>query len=262
MKNIMKSIWYEILHSKFVIRIYLAFIVVMGLMAVLNLNIANNNTGASGMIADTPQLTYEFPIFILALIVGMICGEDYKDKVANYEILSGHSRLSIFLARCLMGIIVGAFFSTLLCIVPLVAGTIVGGWGNALVLGDVIIRELMLFFPMLRLAAFFALLTFLIKNPYIMMAIGFVTCMAQSLLGEVLHHTKTIYISLFNMALLTNFEGWSIYNVEPAGGIVTYNSYISTVTPELVIGTIVASMVMTAFYLFMGYALFRRDEIS
>ena len=36
MKNIMKSIWYEILHSKMMIRIYILFMVIMGLFAVLN----------------------------------------------------------------------------------------------------------------------------------------------------------------------------------------------------------------------------------
>ena len=92
MKNIMKSIWFEILHSKLMIKIYVAFIIVMGLIAVLNVNIDTQKTGASGMLASNPELIYQFPIFILALIVGTICGEDYKDKVANYEVLSGHSR--------------------------------------------------------------------------------------------------------------------------------------------------------------------------
>ena len=262
MKNIMKSIWFEILHSKLLIRIYLLFVVLMGLIAVLNVNASTEEHGASGMLAGNPELTYEFPIFIIALIVGTICGEDYKDKVANYEILSGHSRISIFFARSLMGIIIGAVFSTILCIMPLIVGTIVGGWGNELVLSDVIVRELLLFFPMLRLAAFFAVLTFLIKNQYIMMAIGFVVCMSPTLLNGMLNHSKSVYVSIFNMALLTNYSGWSIYNVDPKVGIVNYHSYISTVTPGLVIGTIAASLVMTAFYLFMGYALFRRDELN
>ena len=262
MKNIMKSIWFEILHSKLLIRIYVAFVFIMGLIAVLNVNIDTKKTGASGMITDNAAIIYEFPIFILALIVGVICGEDYKDKVANYEILSGHSRKSIFFARSLMGIIPGAVLATILCFIPLIVGTLVGGWGKELVLSDVIIREILMFFPMLRLAAFFALLTFLIKNQYIMMAVGFVVSTFQTILNEMLSHSKSVYVSIFNMGLLMNFDGWSIYNVDPASGVVYYNSYVSSVSMQLVVGTIVVSLLMTAFYLFMGYALFRRDELS
>ena len=262
MKNIMKSIWFEILHSKLMIKIYVAFIIVMGLIAVLNVNIDTQKTGVSGMLASNPEIIYQFPIFILALIVGTICGEDYKDKVANYEVLSGHSRKSIFFARSLMGITVGAVLATFLCFVPIIVGTMIGGWGDELILSDVIIRCLLFIFPMLRLAAFFALLTFIIKNPYIMTAIGFVVSMSNSLLSGMFSHSKSIYISIFNMALLTKYDGWSLYNVEPQGGIVQYHSYISALSPGLVIGTIAASLVMTAFYLFMGYALFRRDDLN
>ena len=262
MKNIMRSIWFEILHSKLMIRIYVAFIIIMGLIAVLNVNIDKEASGASGMLASDPIIIYEFPIFILAFIVGIICGDDYKDKVANYEVLSGHSRKSIFFARTLMGIFVGAVLATILCFIPIIVGTMVGGWGDELLLSDVIIRLSLFIFPMLRLAAFFALLTFLIKNPYIIMAIGFVVSVTPAFLSGMLSHSQSIYISTFNMGLLTKFDGWSIYNVDPQVGIVKYNSYISSVSPELVIGTIAASLVMTAFYLFMGYALFRRDDLN
>ena len=251
MINIMKSIWYEIIRSKLLINIYLLFVVIMGLIAVLNIN-TGEKAGASGMITSSPEITYEFPIFILALFVGVICGSDYKDKVGNYEILSGHSRISIFLARSLMGIFVGAVFSTLLCFIPIIAGTIIGGWGNAVAMNDVIIRH----------AAFFALLTFLIKNQYIMMAFGWVVSMSPTILNGMLAKGNNVYISIFNMGLLNSYDGWKIYNVDPVDGIVNYNSYISTVTSGMVIGTVAASLLMVGFYLFMGYALFRRDELN
>ena len=257
MKNIMKSIWYEIYHSKLMIRIYILFIFVMGLIGILNSETEAGTyaAGASGMLADVHEITYEFPIFILALIVGIICGEDYK-------VLSGHSRKSIFFARTLMGIIVGSVFATLLCFVPILTAWLKTGWGDSLVFEDVMIRMCLMIFPMLRLATFFAVLTFLIKNPYIMMAIGFLVSMSPALLSNMLSHSKSIFVSLFNMALLCDYKGWSIYNIDPDVGLVYYNSYESSVSSGLVIGTIVASLVMTAFYLFMGYALFRRDELN
>jgi hypothetical protein len=214
------------------------------------------------MIAKTPNLPYTFSIFILAFIVGIVCGEDYRDKVANYELLSGHSRKSIFFARSLMGIIVGAFFTTILCLVPIIAGNVIAGWGSCLDRGDVIARYLLFFFPFLRLGAFFAVLTFLVKNPYVIMAAGFIIGEVNLMIGDMVTHSSSLYISLFNIKLLTEFDDWAIYNIDPVKGIVEYTAYNSSLTSGLVVGTIVVSLLMTGFYLFMGYSLFRRDEMN
>ncbi len=254
MKNIMRSILFEIMHSKMLIRIYLLMVAVMVLVGVLNMD----GKGASEMLASMGEVAYEFSVFILALIVGIICGEDYKDKVAYYEVLSGHSRGSIFLARSLMGITIGAFFSTLYCFVPMIAGIIAGGWGNKLVLGDVIVRQLLFFFPLLRLGAFFAVLTYIIKNQYVMMAVGWLAAFSCAFLAG----HKSFVLSIFNLGLLVKYEGWSLYNLDPNAGIVRYYTYDSSLSPMLITGTVIVSLLMTAFYLALGYGLFRRDELK
>lgn len=178
MKNIMKSIVYDIGRNKLMLRIYILMIAVMGLTTVLNLNVNEGLTGASGMLADNPSISYEFSIFILALVVGTICGSDFKDKVANYEIMSGHSRLSIFLARSLMAIITAGILSTILSFVPILVGSVISGWGDTLDMGNVIVRHILLIFPYMRLAAFLVVVTYLVKSQYIMMAAGFILMMA------------------------------------------------------------------------------------
>lgn len=257
MKNIMKSIEYEIWHNKMLIRIYIFFIFMMGLVAVLN--VEEGGTGA--MLAENPTITYEFSIYIIALFVGVICGEDYKDKVANYEILSGHSRISIFMARSLMSIFTAAFLATVLGFVPVIVGNVYAGFGDSLKLIDVIIRQLLFFFPYMRLAAFLVVITYLTKNQYIIMASGLVIMIGSSILADILR-LKGVFISTYNLELLVDYKGWDIYNVDPVKGIVEYHSYVSTVTPNLVVGTILVSLLMTAFYIFMGYGLFRRDELN
>ena len=129
-------------------------------------------------------------------------------------------------------------------------------------MGDVIVRQLLFFFPFMRLGAFLVVLTFLIKNPYIIMAAGFVIGNAGMMLQEMFGIPNSLYISIFNMGLLTEYGGWSIYNIDPGVGVVYYHAYDSSLTIGLVVGTVVVSLVMTAFYLFMGYALFRRDELN
>ena len=261
MKNIIKSIVYEILHSKMLIRTYLLMLVLQVLIAVLNLNNSFGASDTSTLLADGGIIVYEFPIFMLALIVGVICGEDYKDKVANYEVLAGHSRKSIYLARSLFAIITASVLCLILSFTVMIAGLLMEGWGNVLNFGDVVTRYLLLIFPYMRLAAFLVVITFLIKNHYIMMAIGFMIMMFGVALSDMLGMSN-VYISIFNFKLLTSYESWNIYNTDPVRGIVEYSAYNSSVSPEMIIGTIVFSLAMTAFYLFMGYALFRRDELA
>ena len=131
MKNIMKSILYEVLHSKLLIRIYLLFILVQAFIGILNLDAFNpEQPTVSNMVADGGYIAYEFPLFVLALIVGTMVGEDYRDKVANYEVMSGHSRKSIFLARSLMATFIAAFACSVLAFIPMLAGSVFADWGN------------------------------------------------------------------------------------------------------------------------------------
>jgi hypothetical protein len=121
---------------------------------------------------------------------------------------------------------------------------------------------MLFFFPYVRLSAFIAMLTFLIKNPYIIMAISFVITDYGMLVIDILASKASLAVSIFNLKLLTEYDGWSIYNLDPQQGIVKYFSYDSSVSSGMVIGTIVVSLVMAGLYLFMGYALFRRDELN
>ena len=95
-----------------------------------------------------------------------------------------------------------------------------------------------------------------------MIAVGFGVMFAASFMIEMLSNSSNFFVSIFNFKLLTSYDGWSIYNVDPQSGIVQYNSYIGGLSPSLVIGTIMASLLMTAFYLFMGYSIFRRDDLN
>ncbi|MBE5924207.1 MAG: hypothetical protein E7271_07050 [Lachnospiraceae bacterium] len=258
MKNIMKSIGYEVLHSKMLVRLYILFVALMVLTTMLN----TDSSGVSAMLAGNDGTSYEFPMLIVAIIVGVICGSDFNDKVANYEILSGHSRKTVFFARALMAVCISSVLATVLCFVPIIVGSAIFGWGNKLVFSDLIIRNLLLIFPFARLTAFLVVVTFIVKNPYVIMASGFVIMLGGGILGDLVGDGKNCFISIYNMKYLCSYEGWNTYNLDPVKGVVEYYAYNSTVTSSLVLGTVFASIIMIIFYLFMGYALFRRDELN
>ncbi|MBQ2100254.1 MAG: hypothetical protein II477_04165 [Lachnospiraceae bacterium] len=265
MKNIMKSIWYEILRRKTLIVLFFVFIAVMaisGFSATADATLGFERGGVSDMLAAHPWMPYEFPLLFLTIFVGYVCCEDYKDKVANYEILFGHSRKSIYFARSLMAIMIGTILTMLLSFLPLLVGNALAGWGDTLEFSDILLRYLLLGLPYLRLAAFLAMIAFLVKSPYLMIAVGIVISMMIGGLGDMVRHSSSVFLSLFNMIALTEYDGWCNYNIDPTIGTIRYYAYDSSIPAGLVSGTIIASLLMTAFYLFMGYALFRRDELN
>lgn len=263
MKDILNSELYSIRKSGTTIRIYILFVVIMVLVTVIN--VVNSNEGfasAEGCIVDNPTLPSLFPIFIVGFIVAAFCGEDFKDKVGNYEIMSGHSRGQIFLGRSIPAIVVSGVGATILAFIPLVSGSIIFEMGDLVPVGDIIIRQLLFIFPFMRLAAFFVFVTFMVKSNYVTMVLGFLVFNAHAVLADMVTNSKSYLISLFNLNLLTDYPGWSLYNVSGNGGIIEYTAYKSAVTPELVIGTILVSLLMIAVYMTAGYAFFRRDDIG
>ena len=265
MKNIIKSIWYEIVHRKTLLIIFGAFVLIMvgsGFSATADATYGFQMGGVSNMLAAHPWMPYELSLIFLAIFVGNVCCEDYKDKVINYEILCGHSRRSIFLARSLMAIGIGTLLTLLLSFLPLITGYALAGWGDRLSLGDILLRYFLLGLPYLRLAAFLVVLSYLCKSPYAMIAVGIVLSLSVGIFSDMFQHSRSVFVSLFNLLLLTEYEGWSSYNLDPSIGVIRYYAYDSSIPQGVVSGTIIASLLMTGFYLFMGYALFRRDELN
>ena len=259
MKNIIKSLCYEAFRSKAVIRIILLYAFVAGLIAVLNVNVTKGFSGTSGLLAESPDITYLLGILFIGVIIGFLSGQDFGDKVINYEMMSGNSRKTIILARGLFGIVVTATALTLVSFVPIIVGNIFFEWGDSLRLSDVVVRQLLFFFPFLRLSAFIICIMFIFKNQYVVMASGYFLLMFVNLVKA---FPKSFYSSFSNLELLTSYKGWHIYNIDPAEGIVEYSSFNSSLDFRMVFGTITVSIIMTAFYLMLAYAVFRHDDVS
>jgi hypothetical protein len=238
--------------------IYLLTAAMLSFSAMMNVN----EKGCGLVIAQNATIYWAISGFIVALAVAIICDDDHMDKTINYEILSGHSRFSIFMARSLFAVFFAAAAATLINFVPLLSGTMLKGFGDMVVLKDVIVRQLMCFFPYLRLAAFFTVICFIIKNSYVVIAAGFLISEIGMALVDILDHGKSLYTSIFNIGLLGDFSAWVIYNLDPVNGIAYYGRYKSELDKSVIVGTILVSLIMTIFYLFMGYGIFRRDDLD
>ena len=262
MKNMIRSLLYEIRKNRSLKLAFIGLILINILLVFINIgeNSFYEESG-SAMLAEGKSFSYMMGMYFVLFAVAMIAGGDFKDKVINYEVMSGHSRLSIFMARNIIAILVASIGGMILSFVPLVASCIGWGFGNRLVLSDVIIRTFLYLFPFIRIAALFSMFTFLIKNQYAMLGIGYGIisfCLVTS--GTVKDHTN-FFTAMFNLNLLSGFNGWSVYNISNLRGLVTYAAFDSSVTVKMVAGTVIISLIATGIYLLLGYALFKRDEL-
>lgn len=243
MKNIISSVVYGLLHSKFLIKIYLLFIAVMIFTTIVNFD--EKITYTSELMMGGASLTYVFNFFILAMAAGIICCEDYKDKTANFEIMSGYSRLKIYLARGIFAVIAADLMALLLSFVPVIAGNITHDWGQTIDFGDFMLRICLYFFPYMRVAAFLVLISVLIRNQYVLMGIGYFIM---------------DYVIIRQEADLTLFKGM-ITGCDNIICLTKYDENLGRLPLKTAALTIGISLVMTGVYMFIGYRLFKRKDI-
>ena len=263
MNNIIKSMIYELRKSRFVLVLFLVIAAANVLVTVLNIS-ANtfNEATTSAMLSEAKNTTFLFAEFFVIAAVGIIIGSDFKDKVANYELMSGHSRIQVYLARSVFAVILSALLGTVLAFVFLVTGNIFFGFGGRLVLSDVILRTFLYLFPFLRVAAFTVILTFTIKNQYVVMGIGYGIETLNSVFSGVVSDHDNLLTANFNLNLLADYDGWSVYNLSSTDGIVNYACYDSSLSSGAIVGTILVSVIVMVVYLIIGYGLFRRDDLN
>lgn len=259
MKNILRSILFEIKRSEL---LWILYILMAVFMASLSALISINGGHTEDLYISSPTLMFMYPIFIIGAVTGIVCCSGMRDKVANYEILAGHSREQFYFARFICSVLLATLLAFSMSFIPMIFGNIIFGWGEKLAFFDIFARQLLFVFPFVRLAAFFVCVSFAVKNELAMIAAGFGMCIATpvmlSFFGDV---PGSVFVSIYNLNYLMDMTDWGIYNVSPAG-IKEYKTIVSTINPDMVTGTIAVSLLMTVIYMILGYGLFRRSDLD
>ena len=243
-------------------RIGAIFIVAMVALGLLICGVADGEQSAGAVFIGNGSLCWIFQIMFIGIMTGMICAGDFGEKDLNYEMMNGHSRLSIYLARVILCVGLTSLVATVLAFVPIISTAAVFGWGERISAADICIRLALFFFPFMRIAAFFAMLSFIIKKQAAIITIGFITEMACVIFNELLENKVGYMFGVFNLTELMKVGKFELYNVVPGTGVVSYRLYEGNVDPGLIAGTIIVSFMMTAIYLAAGYAFFRKDDVD
>ena len=258
MTNIIKAQLYKFTHSTFILLMTICLMLIGVLISLFNLE-----EGTATMLMANHTIPFSMVVLFIGVYIASFCAEDNKDKTINYELMEGKSRLESFLARSLLAVIITAVVMTIATFVPLVVGLIKCGWdGNVSLsatingnvsLRDEVIRTMLSFFPYLRISAFIVMIAYICKHNIAIIASGFFYQTGMLMVIELVKDHSNLYLGTYNLNML--FECKT--NVTSSGYTID-NSLSAT----LVVGTILVSIIMTAFYLFAGYALFRREDMN
>ncbi len=262
MKNIIRSILYDILKSKTLIRVCIYILLADILIVIFNVKeYMSTDTDSGVLLADTPTMLFMFSIIVMGIVVGKVASGDFNDKVISYEISTGHSRLSLYYARGILAIVLGTAAAVAVGFIPIII-CVIFGWGDTIDLGDVIGRYLLCIFPFIRISAFMVCASFVIKNYYVCLSLGLIINEVFMLLFDAVDNSTNYSMGMYNVNKLLSLSEWHIYNLEPSKGVVNYYSYVTEITPDLVINTILFSVGAALVYLFVGYIFFRRDDLK
>ncbi|MBR1865627.1 MAG: ABC transporter permease [Lachnospiraceae bacterium] len=245
--------------------IMVVLLAICGLVLLIVPNVLDSSGDMDGLtgsvyLLQTSELLLLIFSIICLLLTCRICGWDYMDKTINYEILSGHSRKEVYWGRIVTSGIWSVVFCYVLGLLPLFIFTIVNGWGVNMNMGNVMFRYALMIFPILRMVCEFALLTFLLRNCYGAMVIGW-TLFALSMIGVMFVEELTdtewkLQLAYTNMSMLFDFSHGRLGYVGGEDVMI----YETAVDLQTVLGTIGVSLLVSAVCLALGYLYYKKSD--
>lgn len=261
MKNIVKAQFFQIVRDKIIRYMVVITLVMQVLIVMLPIWLENQEPTTAGefFATDGGVILTQFPLFYIILVTAQICGADLMDKTQNYELSGGHKRYEVYLGRVIASAIVGGVGALFLTGLPVVIYTALYGWGDKVAFAPVFLRLLLMLLPYLRLVTEFAFLTFLIKNPYVVMGLGYVIFMLTMTIanGTTIEATSA-FLGITNLSLLTMVSKWATYGL---GNDMNY-IFDASLGAGAIVGTVAASVVFGAAALYLGYVFFKHDDMN
>lgn len=263
MLNVIKSQLYQFRKeriSKFLFFGLMAMFILIPFIAIIQSDVSSSamtDATGGGYFATNLRFCIFMPLVYIAAVVAQICGQDFVDKTANYELMSGRRRYQSYFGRVIPSVIIGTIGWFIIAVTPVITVTIIRGWGDKISVWEVVIRYALMLFPAIRVACEFVFFTFLIKNPYIVMGLGYLYSMV-SIYAEMLPSDGFIFLGSTNIILLSMIDVWTTYGLEGKVNFI----YDAALSSSDVIGTIVVSVVVSAAALLLGYVFFKNDDMN
>lgn len=251
MSGLAKSILYQLKREKLIYAVFLIAVIIGILQALIGEGIEAESL--SEFVPVIGSSLYGFVYMFMGVAVAKICGSDFGDKTFNYEIMSGHTRSHIYIVRAAISIVVACVASMLAANIPIFIVVIIKGFGTKLSLGSVILRQLLCFFPILRLTCFYIFLTFIVRNQYIVMGISYFIFLISMILESIPSHI----LAFTNVSMLCTYQSYSSFSFSGD----EYYIYDGSLSINAILLTIVISMAVSVFWIISGYVFYKKDDL-
>lgn len=239
----------------FLIGIALSFIPMLGI---------SDMSGMSGGLYAFHYLSILPLVYIIFAIVlcTKIFGGDMADKTINYETLSGHSRTEVYFSRCLSAFLWGLFGSVIVTASPILIMGLIFGWGQEVLLGELLIRYILIFILGIRLISEVILLTTILRNSTAAGVIGYVMIGGSAMISLILD--SGFGIKAGHVLFASEMDVLS--NVSNSRNIILNGEkicrYLLAMEPKDIAGSLLSSLLVAAVCIFAGYYIFRKRDMK
>lgn len=257
MNHIIKAQLYQIRKTKFTPLVFVA-------MAVLNLTVffgelgyRNYEVSAGECVAGMAAAMLSTAVIFAIIFTGYVCGGDFTDKTSNYELMSGHTRRQAYFAHAVVSIVVGTAGTAILLILPVIVGSAAFGWGTELDAGNALLRYGLSMLVVMRIICEFVFLTYVVKNPYVTMAGGYIIFMCSQLLTN---KSSSVFLGITCFNKLGSFESWFTYTLDNTVDLIEV--YDAVLSVGDIASIVVSSIGIGGLFLWLGYKFFAKDDMN
>lgn len=216
-------------------------------------------------LPQTVSVAVSIALMAPMIMIGMVCGDDFEDKTINHELTAGRSRAASFFGRAIPVMIAAPLTDLVLLGIPYAVYGALYGIGDAVPLSNILLRALLMLFPLLRLSAFFVFLLFITKKQLaaVVGALGATLLSLGMIEGSAfpfLSAAKRVHgmLSIPDILNLCTFDNWHTYDLT----LTNYYTYYPELHAAQIAPVIICSLVMCAVWLLLGYHFFHVDDMN
>ncbi len=199
---------------------------------------------------------------LVALLTCRIVGWDFNDKTLNYELMAGHSRAKVYWSRVIVSMKWCLITVLVLLFVPLLFFGIVNGWGIDTDMGGVVLRHVLVLFPLFRFACECVLLSVIMRNCYMAMIIGFMmyyfTLVIETMQALMTKVRLGVHFAFTNVTRLLVLDKSSFGYIDNQD-VIVYDTALET---GFIWGTVGISLFIGVACLLIGYRYFKKCDMN
>ncbi|MBO4877796.1 MAG: hypothetical protein J5501_07310 [Ruminococcus sp.] len=195
-----------------------------------------------------------FVLIFISFSVGDICTGDIQDKTMYYELTTGKTRSEIYWGRVIPAVVFSLLGSMILILVSPVIVSMKHGWGTCFELSDILFRYTVMSAAIIRIICTMIFIAFILKKPMFTALVG----VGEYLTTNYIHSDSDLLGVTSMHKILTSYERWDVYGLDEDWHMILD----SNVTMSDLMFTVIISLTVAAFMLYLGHLYFRNDDLN